>query len=308
MFFVYFISYLSLGIYIQNTEAKQSQEVEPILSALKTEAIESKNINLCDKMKEELLSRDLVPTSDQYWMREGPTQYWKDYYQYCVKEVAIELRDSSLCGRLSEPIKMNGAGFQDNEYITQNCSKEVFVVNNDLCKEIVDEGQKEICIREKAIGEMKNDICAELYDNYCSIEIALRLGNETICKNMEWTWGNYCKQIVANTNTFIKNTNVCTEVLGTKEKIDCIKETAVNANNPDLCASIYDLDCMIKIAQKTNNPQLCKAFKEVREGGDYSYTSTNFTDECLNQLATLTQNPEVCRYAGFLKGYCLSAK
>jgi hypothetical protein len=133
----------------------------------------------------------------------------------------------------------------------------------------------------------------EKYYNVCIKEVAKKLGDESLCERLEVEDDDMlCKKIVSNIKTFLKETDLCKEISEPKQKIECIKEIATNTNNADLCASIFDIDCVVEIAQKIGSPQACKQIKEV----SYYNIRTAYQIECLNKLASLTKNPDMCEY------------
>jgi len=120
----------------------------------------------------------------------------------------------------------------------------------------------------------------------CIIEVGRQLGDESLCGVGE----SICKKIISNTKEFLQKTDLCREISESKQKIECIREIALDTNNAELCAGIYDLDCVVEIAKKINSSDVCGKFKDV----SYYNESTAYQANCIKKLQGVMNGPAIC--------------
>jgi len=187
-FFIFLLGVIGFGVYIQMRSSREKEELEvlekSLLQPLKEEAINSRNLDLCYKIKKELKLRDLVPTSLRYYIQPGATRYWSEYYQSCIEEIAVKLRDKSICEILGEEMRMADGTVIRDEKRLQNCYKRVFLNTTDLCKEFLEEREKEKCIKNIALTTLNGELCVRIYDVMCIAEIAKRTNNPDLCRKL----------------------------------------------------------------------------------------------------------------------------
>lgn len=213
--------YLATKLSLKSEQNKESLEKQ--LSSLKNEAVRTGNIDLCeevykriDKAEEEEQSGIIKGTIDLVPARHN-------YYLPCVKELAIKLKDESLCDRLEKSF---------NREEVEKCTRTAFLNKTDLCKEFGDEMSRVNCIRGIAFKTNNAELCKKIADKYCTNAIAVIINNPDACYD---EYSSDCfTQIAVNS----KDINVC------------------KRDKSQTGMGLYP--CIIKVAFKTNNPDLCK--------------------------------------------------
>jgi len=228
----------------QEKLAKKGDEIIKKVKALKKEAIETGNPNLCEQIKE--IDKNLDPAIKQAWegAREGFFLLRYDYYDPCIEAVAIKIGDESLCERMGK----TGTAEGTQEW----CKKRVFIHNTPLCKEFSEEKAKENCLRNLALNTNNAEICKKLLDFECADTIAFRTKNPDDCE-----LPGCVKEIALSTN----NPEICEKEPWEEERDKCYQEFAKRTKNVDFCKKIknsyWRADCIIDVAVSKNDSSLC---------------------------------------------------
>lgn len=151
---------------------QQIEQIKLTLEFLKAGAISNNDPEFCEKIEK------LVEEKSRAWWMDWrqKNSFMSTYYEPCVEEIAVNLRDEALCNKLL-------TGLRDD------CVKKIAIkeINPQLCEEL--RFDQDDCIL--GIIDLTNDpdLCKKLsYEhkrNNCIIELSLRLNNPDLCKEIE---------------------------------------------------------------------------------------------------------------------------
>jgi len=301
------------------------KEFENKIESLYEKAISEKNAEICGEIKREVEKVEVVSKEKdrgkwevEAMIRKSAYRYENEYYEPCIKIIAVKLNDESLCDKMPSP---------------KFCQKDLFLQYTDLCSEIsVDfvakaeyckemgwgiteekkrlcvkaiEGirAKEDCIKKVALETGNIELCKKILDKDCQNELAIKLNKPEECV------GSSCIEELAIRNN---DAELCKKITNESGRGSCMKKIAFNTDNVDLCGKISDRyergNCYLFFGKKFGQKgdiKLCERFfheevayracrKEVAvQTGNVELCGED--KNCIKQFAIRTKNPEICK-------------
>lgn len=225
------IFFLGGATYI-TVSAKVASHTGPILERLSQEAVEAKDVSLCEQILEESKKRKVYSGN--------PGSLCQAYYAECVADIALILGDVSLCKKLGTLNEME---------CEQKVLPKIFLKTTNLCKDILEEEEKINCLQQVAIETNNLELCKKIFTggSKCLGAIAAKTNNFNLCSitkigemvgsplPKEFNPKECFQEVFRYLN--LTNPEICDKA-EIEDKSSCITAAAIYLDDPKLCDKI----------------------------------------------------------------------